>query len=348
MNTSRLRALALQKLFRMNRTLRDYSERQWTLHPSETEITPPAYYFEDELAYITDFPKATWREVEMRRIKGGLTEHAATIAYQISNVELVKGILFKRAAKETLVRQSRGFFAPDPPMINGTSALAATYYGSVFFGHWLSDDLVRHLAGEALATPIMPNRKTYRHEPEYCELMGISQHRVDSARFEKLIMLEDFGQNAFKRQRFLELRSRLCGAVQSSHNRYVYIRRGFRDAGASLVLTNAAEVEDYLTTQGFHIVDPDQLSSSEIASAIAGARVVVSIEGSHMLHALYAMGDGATLCLIQPPYRFNNVMKEYMDCMGLRYGFTVATENAEGFAAPLDRLKRILDRLDVL
>lgn len=348
MNTSRLRVLILQNVFRVIRTLSDYSERQWIIQPAETQITPPAYYFEDELAYITDFPKATWREVEMRRIKGGLTEHAATIAYQISNVELVGGMLFKRAAKYTMVRQSRGLFAPDPPVISGTSALAATYFGSVFFGHWLSDDLVRHLAGEAFATPIMPNRKPYRHEPEYCELMGISQHRINSARFEKLIMLGDFGQNSFKRQRFLELRSRLCGAVQTANNRYVYIKRGFKDAGASLVLTNAAEVENYLTTQGFHIVDPDQLSSREIAAAISGARVVVSIEGSHMMHALYAMGDGATLCLIQPPYRFNNVMKEYADCMGLRYGFTVATENAEGFTAPLDRLKRILDRLDVI
>ncbi|MEI6709159.1 MAG: hypothetical protein WCK96_18715 [Methylococcales bacterium] len=49
-------------------TLQDLSLKHWTICPSEQE---------------------------MARIRGGQIEHAATVAYQISNCELLNGSLYK-------------------------------------------------------------------------------------------------------------------------------------------------------------------------------------------------------------------------------------------------------------
>jgi hypothetical protein len=79
--------------------------------------------------------------------------------------------------------------------------------------------------------------------------------------------------------------------------------------------------------------------------AVTGARLVVGVEGSHMLHALYAICDGGSVCLMQPPNRFNNVMKDYADCLNLQYGFTIGLQEADGFTIEVEKLKRVLDKL---
>ncbi len=111
MNTSRLKSLLLRKVFRLNRSFRDYSERRWTIHPSETLTAPPAHYFEDEMGRITGVMEDTSHEQELRLIKGGPGEHGSTVAYELKDVELVHGALIKRAMLQPLVRQPRRLFA---------------------------------------------------------------------------------------------------------------------------------------------------------------------------------------------------------------------------------------------
>lgn len=188
----------------------------------------------------------------------------------------------------------------------------------------------------------------YGYETGYCALLDIAENRIDSGHFEQLLIFDDVGQNPYKRQRYLELRSRLRSAVSPCETRQVYIKRGVKGAKASRSLSNAWEIENYLISQGFCVVDPDRQTAREIAEAVAGARLVVGIEGSHMLHAIYSAGDGASVCVLQPPNRFTNVIKDYTDCLGLHYGFTVGTESADGFFVPLDGMKRILDRMSAL
>ena len=107
-------------------------------------------------------------------------------------------------------------------------------------------------------------------------------------------------------------------------------------------------MENHLAAQGFSIIDPDQQSVTEIAASLSGARIVVSVEGSQMAPAIYAIADGGALCLIQPPYRFNNVFKDYADCLGLHYGFTVGSEVTGGFIVEIAALQRTIAKLDAL
>jgi len=47
--------------------------------------------------------------------------------------------------------------------------------------------------------------------------------------------------------------------------------------------------------------------------------------------------------LLQPPDRFNNVFKDYTDCLGLNYSFVVGHPVAGGFEIRIEDLVRTLD-----
>ena len=111
--------------------------------------------------------------------------------------------------------------------------------------------------------------------------------------------------------------------------RGAYLRR--RGHGATRVLENEAELEELLTAEGFLVVDPQAESLSSLWQKLAGAPIVVGVEGSHLAHGLFTMRDRGALVCIQPPRRFNNVFKDYTDCLGLTYGFVLAEESAGGF-----------------
>jgi hypothetical protein len=84
----------------------------------------------------------------------------------------------------------------------------------------------------------------------------------------------------------------------------------------------------------------------EIVDHLAGARVVMGVEGSHLCHALYAMAEGGGLCVLQPPNRFTCINKDFADCLGLRYAFLTGTEAAAGFRVEVKDLNRLLDKLE--
>jgi len=349
MNVSRLKSLILRRVFRRNGAYRDTCERKWTIHPGETRVGAPAIYFEDDLERVhpIDVGDTTY-EQEVSRIKGGRVEHAATVAYSLKTVELVDGAIFSGAVQHRLVDRPRHMIGGDAGESIASGALACTPYGGVYFGHWMSDDLTLHLAAESLGIPVTVDRKSYDHEPEYCRLLKIGQNKKSRLRLKELIIVDDHGQNTYKRQRYQALRSRLRDSVPSSSNRYVYIRRGTVGARVDRSLVNAEEIEGFLESQGFLIVDPDRQSASKIAEAISGARLIVGVEESHMAHALYSIRDNGALCILQPPYRFTNVFKDYADCLDLRYGFTTGVEAAGGFVIDIGHLKRIVERMDRL
>ena len=345
MTLSPLRALILRKLLKINRSYREVSERTWVLSAAESRISPPAFYREEDLARVTATMGDTNIAYEMSRIRGGRSEHGATVAYELRDVHLIDGALYKGAMMKQLVRRPRRYMARDVPVTTGPVALVGTFYGSVYFGHWITDDLTLQLAAESLAPPFIADRPSYGHEPGYCKLLGIDQHRLSDARFDRLIMLDDVGQNAYKRRRYAELRDRLQKSAPSSGSELVYIRRGSAGARERRSLMNIEAVESYLESQGFVIVDPDRLSAAEIAASIVGASVVVGVEGSHMAHAIYAVREGGALCMMQPPYRFNNVFKDYADCLAFAYSFTVGTEVSGGFTVDLGDLERVITKV---
>jgi hypothetical protein len=345
MNLSPVGTMVLTHLLRRHRTYQDISERHWTLAPAETGLTPPAIYFQEDLDRVTQIHDST-RETEMLRLRGGRREHRATVAYLLRNTELAHGKLYRGAMQIRLAPGPRWLVGPGTAELVKEAALACTPYGGVFFGHWLAEDLLLHLAAESLAPAVYVERPSYHHESDYCSLLEIERISAARTRFDRLILIDDFGQNSYRMSRGQMLRERLRAAIPGMGLSRVYLRRGVRDARFSRVLVNASEVECYLESQGFVTIDPDLLSVPELVAALLDARIVVGVEGSHLAHTLYTLAAQGVLCVLQPAYRFTNIFKDWGDQYGLRYAFTTGPQAPGGFEIRIDDLRRILDRVE--
>ena len=343
MNITPLKQKLLKVATRSHHTLQELNSKRWVIAPSEKLNSPPAIFLESDLNKITALMEDTTLEQEMQRIRGGEIEHAATIAYQIQHCELLNGNLYKNTVRYPLTKQKPALFNFDKQITINEAALAGSYYGSFYFGHWLTDDLTAYLAAESYAQPIIPERKPYIHEPSYLELTEINPQGIKSALFKSLIIFDDFGQNKFKRERYETIRTRLLKVKPTDNNEKVFIRRG--QQGATRVLSNAEQIEQLLITQGFKIINPETLTVNQLIAEIQGAKLIVGLEGSHLMHCIYSMSLTGALCVLQPPFRFNNVLKNYTDCLGINYGFVVGSPDENGFNINTDDLLTVLEKL---
>ncbi len=346
MNITPIRRGILRLLSGRNETYQEVSDKHWILCPSESSTSPPAIYLDRDLQKVTAVHEDTSYDYEMGQIQGVRKQHAATIAYRIRETQILDGYLYKGAMKHMLVNTKESLFGPRVTDYLPKAALACTVYGNRFFGHWMTDDLTLTLAAQQLAEAIAVTRKPYVHEPEYRRLFGIQARTFTRVQCDELIMINDFGQNRFKRERYEFLRSRLKVLEPLRKSYGIMLRRG--TLGVQRMLTNEADLEQFLKTQGFTIIDPERLSAEEIVRQVLGAKVVVGIEGSHMLHGVFSMADRGTLCILQPPYRFNNVLKDYTDCLDMRYAFVVGKHVPKGFMIELEDLARLLNQIETL
>jgi len=343
-NTRLLGTFARRQLFGRDRTVRECSTRSWVLQPQETRVERAAIFCAENLGRITAVMSDTTIDQELKRIRGGRTDHGATTMHLLKDVDLACGRLYCDGMALKFADRPRKLLLKGEARHFRRAALACTYYGSVYFGHWMRDDLSLHLAAESIDVPVVSKRPTYHHEPGYCALLEIQQTALDWARFDELIFIEDVGQNSYKRARYRTIRSRLAKLPQSPYEK-IYIRRGTHAARSPREITNGEELDQFLIRTGFHIIEPDKLSSGEIARATAGAKLVLGVEGSHLSHALYSVAEEATICVIQPPHRFNNVYKDYADCLDLHYAFVVGKAVEGGFRVELTDLERLLHQI---
>ena len=341
--------LIKQRLLRVlsgRKSYQEVSNKHWILCPSESTFSPPAVYLDRELDKVTAVQEQTSYDIEIDKIRGVRKKHAATVAYLIRNVTIHNGHVYKGAIRHSLVTTKDSLFGWGTTEYISNASLACTWCGNLYFGHWIRDDLSLTLAAQQLADAIVVARKTYSHEPEYRHLFNIQVHTVDRARCEDLIVIDDIGQNKFKRERYNFLRSRLK-LLDPPHRKHgVMIRRG--TSGTSRILVNEAEIEQFLEDQGFIIIDPKKTSATEIVRKTLGAKIVIGVEGSHLAHGIFSMVDGGTILTLQPPYRFNNVYKDYTDCMDMRYAFVVGKQVPGGFVVDIEDLGRTLDKIETL
>lgn len=341
-----LKSLIRRRLLRRSPWVSEISSRSWTICPAENATVPAAIYLDETLGRVAGVGLDTTRDNELRRIKGGATEHAPTLAHEVRRAHLLDGSLYKGPWRWPLAPGRVPLYWRGDCVFEGSAALACTYYGGIFFGHWMRDDLSLALAAEGIDKPVTIQRAAFRHEPGYRELLGIHTAARAACAFDRIVVVEDFSQNAFKRKRYDELRARLAARIPKSPCRRVYLRRGAIGAQDPRVLVNGGDVESFLAARGFGIVDPDRLSPEELCRQLRGVRLVVGIEGSHLAHAIYTMASDGVICALQPPQRFNNVYKDYTDCAGMRYAFVVGIPGNGGFTIPEDDLARTLEKID--
>lgn len=336
-------SLVLRRVLRRSASLAGISARTRMVCPAEVTLVPPAIYLPGSLERISGVMSDTTLENELRRIRGGRVEHAATVVHTVTRARLLRGSIYAGAWKHQLLERAADSPRQEEIWSARTGALACSLYGNIYFGHWLRGDLPLTLAAEDLDAPVIVAREAYRQEPDYRRLLDVERRTCTTGVFERLLVLEGFGQNSFRKRRYDQLRARLRSSRSQRGHAMIYLRRGVLGGREQRKLLNAPEVERYLVSQGARIVDPDSMSVEEIVRDMMDAKIVLSTEGSHIAHAIYTMADDAVLCVLQPPGRFNNVYKDYTDCVGMRYAFVVGSPGEDGFSVDTADIARTLD-----
>lgn len=335
------------KFFRLvggYRDIGDIAERQWDLSPQKVSTAPAAIYLDETLDRIKAVAFGTTYEFETLRIQGGEREHMPTRAFLLKDAVVINGHIYKKEFKLPLINRREALWLHEEYETFSQAALACTWCGNQFFGNWMRDDLPLGLVAQDLAKSVTVRRQSFSHEGEYRNLFAVHSHPIQNAKFSELIVIDDVGQNESRKQRYEKMRSHLNyldGASDQCPG--VFIRRG--NSGAKRRLVNQEQVEDFLQSFGFKIIDQESLTAKEIVSQIRGAKIIIGVEGSHLAHSLYTIKDGGCFLVLQHPERFGNVYKDYADCLGMSYAFVVGSLLEDGFSIDLNELGNILDKV---
>ncbi len=348
LNWPRVRRGVQRVLARKAVKLEDVQARTWTVCPEARSTCAPAIYPASALDKIrTLSPFRRWPGEELL-IKGGELVLAPTTGHLLRDVDIVAGHFYCGGLDWLAGSVAAPWRLPplkrEPPLAR--AMLETSGSGAAFFGCLLLDDFPMALMAENPADTIAMMSNPSGHEAQYRELMGLLPRRViQQGHVQEMTMFIDPAYNASKTARYRQLRTNLRQRVgESACTGRVYISRGL--AGARRVLSNEAELEGILRQRGFTVIDPMKTSALEVARHSLDARLVVSIEGSQVSHAIFSMADDAALVLLQPPDRFGMQYKEFTDAMGMRFGFVVCDPVDDGFKVDIDELLRLLDSIE--
>lgn len=320
--------------------IRTVADESWEIAPGEESVSLPAYFLPGQFDRVTGSMYTGDVRTEMC---GGVTASEAPVrAYLVKDAILQDGAVFKDAACTWLGprKQKAVGFRIDNEITRASSY--SSYNGNVFFGMWLLDDCATYRLAEKDGTPINTNALASRHALEYENWLGMKPVRLGNAYIRELVLYDDLHQTRNKRERCRENARRLLSKVEWTSHPGVFIMR--RATGARRILENEQELADYLSARrGFRIVDITTMSVPQIIAACAGARAIVGVEGSHLIHGIMVLDQGASVLTLMPPDRFCSCIKRVADPDGQHFGFVVGKKAGEGFLIDPEEVERTLD-----
>jgi capsular polysaccharide biosynthesis protein len=337
---------AVRRALGRRRTLRDMASRTWIVEPESSQSVPKATFIESTLSRVTAPAPFSTLKIQFDMIAGGEATHLPVRALLIRDAALVGSSVYVRGHRSPLAPEG-GFRLRDlgAGVRVDKAALGCTYFGNMFFGHFWTDDVpLMQLAGET-AEPVRTSRSLTGHQRELLDLLGLRPRLTSSLLLDELFVFEDSAQTPSKARRYRKIRELFAARFgRADPPRGVFVFRG--KSGTARVLDNEAQVAEALSRHGIVPVHPERMTLAELSRAIWGARLVVGVEGSQMVHGIYNIADGGAFLALQPPMRFGNIIKNYTDCLKMRYGFVVGEPSATGFTVSVDEVLRVIDMLE--
>ena len=352
----RLRASIVPFVYKARRALgqrpamlEEAATRQWIVAPGHEEQAIPIYVAEGHLRKIIQGVngESPAEMAALLRPKKHVAD--ATVAYLLEDVVLAGANLYSGMYKHDLFSH-RGWGGGDEGYRAGAiecGVLAADYGTSRWFGHFIHDELPLQMLTSTLGSPVMHRRKEHVHEAGWREALSMpAVPAYDALAARKVIVLQDYAQNRSKRERCKALREKLAGRPKDAER--IYLRRDPR-SGMERVLVNEEAVIKRLVYEGFTIVEPGVISVEELLRKCFGARMVVSVEGSHMSTVSLFARDGGRMLGLHPPYRVTAIQPQVMWSFGIRGGIFVC-DPAEGstrrFRADPNEVMRAIDAFE--
>ncbi|MEZ5756309.1 MAG: glycosyltransferase family 61 protein [Paracoccaceae bacterium] len=327
------------------RDLEESADRIVQISPAEEMPMAEAIYLPGQLERIRG--THSWEndlKHEIALTTEGQLSNLASSAYRIRHAVVGQGrVSTWTGYKDLSLRKAGG----GPLWIEETlaeGALCSTWQGNDYFAHFLFDDAAIHPLGQPLGLPFFSGMAATRtrHCVDYLARFGFDYHEKRNIHVDALWLFRDFAFGPDKRRRLKAMAARVkAGTPQGRAAPGAFIRRG--STGQVRVLENAAEIEAWCLAQGFVIVDPEAQSVEEICAALRGVPLVIGVEGSQLVHALFSMAEGGAIICIQPPDRYNAVFRQLCAVFDLRWGFVVAEGTVAGFRQDLDALTATVD-----
>ena len=141
-------------------------------------------------------------------------------------------------------------------------------------------------------------------------------------------------------RRYWKIRDHFRQRRREGHR--VFISRG--SSGTPRAMQNEAELQERFRAEGFSILEMATCSFSDLLNVLNGASLVVSVEGSHLTHALFMMADYASMVILNPPERTMTVLADLAPYFGLSAAVFICASNPDGsFSAGEHELLRFID-----
>ncbi|NIF25214.1 glycosyltransferase family 61 protein [Pantoea sp. Tr-811] len=332
--------------------LKSLAHKTWDIAPAEQGgVTPPAIYLPGQMERVTGWQEGLFFPYVYPgpTMQGGLpVEHGPTRAFLLKDVWLIEGALYKGNASQWLSLRHATF----PPLrVEHEIERAAVYCshnGNRWFGTWMMEDCPTYALACNEGTPVTtaPSARhpLFGQAPAYEAWLGMQPLRLRTAFFRELVLFDDMSNNRNRYQRYRDMGNKLLAHVAHAPHPGVFILRG-SDGERRMLRNELALAEHLRVSRGFRVIDPMRMSVSEIVTACAGARVVMGVEGSQLVHGVNVLQPGGTVFALQPPNRFVSYYKFLTDRDGQQFAFVVGTPDGEGYTIDIDEVERTLDLL---
>lgn len=327
------------------RSLQEIATKVDEISPPSEVIRTKACFDPGDLSKVTDVGMGTTLDFELQRIQAGVSPHKGTYAYELRDVTLMDGALYKFRFKHGISyrNQLASHTGPVEVVADG-GTLAQSWLGSRYFGHWVRDDIPLAWLAKQIGNPTGIHRPLTPQQMAYAEIFEVQFNTLPQvAHLSKITVLSDSHYNQGKIARWKTMRNALAARASGKKFNGVMLLRGA--SGESRVLLNELEIAQRLERLGFYIANPATMNIDEFLSEAASADIVVGVEGSQLANGFFCMKEGASMLVLQPPFRFNNIYKDACDAIGARYGFVVGDISADGFTVDADAVERIVERL---
>jgi hypothetical protein len=275
-------------------------------------------------------------------------EFRPVVAYTFNDAVLLDGSVYmglRRHELRSLNRNLRvGLSHRGDVLEVSNGVIASTVAGATWWGHWIEDEVPLQLLANRLGTPVGISRANYQDESRYRRAFGIDEPlRPSIARLPSLRIVSDFAQNPNKTKRYHYLRKMLQTGSPGAEK--VYLRRG--NTGVRRCLVNEEEVVTRLAAVGFVVVDVATASPEHVIEVCRGAKMAVSVEGSHLAPLLYLLHKFGALVILNPPHQVHTTVADIGVFCGLSSGMFICeaagSSIADFYANPNELLKFIED-----
>ena len=121
----------------------------------------------------------------------------------------------------------------------------------------------------------------------------------------------------------------------------VYLRRG--NTGVPRPIEKEPELIEMLLRHQFVVADVEADPLEKLLETLVTARIVVSMEGSHLAHCPFSVPQKSGILVLQPADRFASIHRGWSMCQGVQFGFVVGTRGPSGYVFSNSEIERTLD-----